>query len=292
MHPTNIRCTLGICCLLISCNTFAKNSSFSEIDIGFEHITYKESLDDVAGQGQLRQSISVTNPSAHNLSYSGINEKWGFYLEGTTTLATQLNTEHWSIGSFGEIQQNEFRVKASDIGLKAAYNLTNSWQVLTGARFSASAYTRSNFTKVQPGAERFEEAIAPSTFETFQGAISEDQYALLFTLGTRYDSRWAKPSSKWSWYAEADINTPIYAAVQNTAYPNQTLSDSFHGWGLAGKCGIRYKALDHLSIKLGLYAQTQYRDAVVVHTDSGLRTRVPDIELINVGTGLGISWTY
>lgn len=100
---------LSLFLILCSSMTKANNqSSYSEIKIGLENITYSETLNNVAGLGQLSQSIDVTNPTVRQISYSSVNDNWGLYIETAST----ISTETWSLDTFGEIQSNALKDKS------------------------------------------------------------------------------------------------------------------------------------------------------------------------------------
>lgn len=284
----------SILCLAIAGQAAAATESFSELEFGFDHITYQEHLSDVGRigkDGRLEQSVSVTNPTIRNLSYSAINDHWGLIVRGSSTVATSLADEQWSVGSHGVIQENEFKLKQAEIGVALAYQLSQTLQIAGGANFTSSGFTRSSFTKVEPGASRFSAAIAPATFDTFAGAINEDQYTFLATLLLRYDTRTLAENSPWSYYAELGASVPLYVLIQNTSLPNDSLNDSFNGWGINGGVGARYQLNKKVSIKLGLHSQYSERNQIQKMSGEA-RIRVPNISYTTVGAGLGISWEF
>ncbi len=282
---------ISITSLSIAVTGSALADSYSDIELGVDHIDYQEHLAEFAGQGKITQSASANNPTLRNFSYSELNDQWGLIVQGSTTLATSIQQEKWSLGRFGQIQEDEFKIKYSEIGLGFAYALQPKIQLVLGGKFTSSGFTRSNFQKTNPGAAQFEAAIAPAAFDLSLGAVTEDQYSFLANVALRYDTRLEPTQSPWSWYAEIGANTPIYNAIQNTNLPDETLTDSFNGWGVSGDVGVGYRLLKTLSLKLGVHGQYSQRDAIV--RQSGVyRLSVPDITLTSMGVGLGISWTY
>ena len=297
------------------------NPSFSEVKIGFEAIHYSESLGEVAGLGRLEQSVSVMNPAIRQISYSGINENWGFYIESAATIATEIETETWGIGEFGDIQENAFKLKANEIGVKAAYNLSKAMQFTFGGKIYTSSFTRSNFKFVQPGANAFDKALialadpSDDVVARFvlpgQGyddrdsaqqnnpnylvpvvSVSEDQMGVLLVAALRYDSHLADSFNKVSWYIDGELSTPMYSQTQNTQYETTTLTDSFNGYGVSAKAGVRYHVFDNMALMLGVDALYKERKAVTDTLDSGGRVRVPEIEYSNVAVTAGIHWSY
>ncbi|MGS0536870.1 autotransporter outer membrane beta-barrel domain-containing protein [Pseudoalteromonas sp. SaAl2] len=306
--------------VLFSASVYATpNPSFSEVRIGFENIGYSETLNDVAGFGQLSQSIDVTNPAIRQISYTGIDDDWGFYVESAATISTDIATETWYMGEFGAIQENAFKIKANEIGFKGAYNFTQALQFTVGTKFFTSSFTRSNFSFVQPGAEKFDQALiaisddpsSPARF-TLPGmeggqpgeqqnynsqlrpviSVSEDQMGILLTLGARYDSRLKDSFNKYSWYIEGEVSSPMYSEIQNTQFETTTLTDSFNGWGVLGRIGMRYQVMQHIAIIAGIDAQYKSRDIVTENLENGQRLRVPEVEYSNVSFALGGQWSY
>ncbi len=306
--------------LPFSSSVLAVNPSFSEVRVGFETISYSETLNDVAGFGKLNQSIDVTNPAVRQISYTGIDDNWGFYIESAATISTEIETEMWYMDDFGAIQENAFKTKANEIGFKGAYNFSQTVQFTLGTKFFTSSFTRSNFAFVQPGATAFDEALIalsddpnnPARF-TLPGmnsgnntgeqqdyasqlrpviSVSEDQMGILLTIGARYDSRLQKSFNKYSWYIETELSTPMYSEIQNTQFETSTLTDSFNGWGVMGRVGMRYQVLSHIALIGGIDAQYKSRDIVTKNLENGQRLRVPEVEYSNVSFALGLQWSY
>jgi hypothetical protein len=294
----------------------APNPSFSEIRLGFERIDYSEKLDNVAGITDLEQSASVTNPAIRQLSYTGIDDDWGFYIGSAATIATSIDTEVWNAKEFGNVQQNDFKIKANEIALSMAYNLTRATQVTFGARIHTSSFTRSSF-KLGPAANSFDEALKalgegdelprfdlpgqrkdsadvladnPSYLAPVI-SITEDQMGILGAVGIRYDSRLADAFNDVSWYAETEVSTPFYSRTQNTSIESVTLTDSFNGWGVMARAGVRYQLKEHIALMVGVDAQYKERDKISEEID-GRRRTVPNIKFENVSFSAGLQWSY
>lgn len=294
----------------------APNPSFSEVRLGFESIDYREQLKNVAGITDLKQKASVTNPAIRQLSYTGIDDDWGFYIASAATIATSIDTEVWKAEEFGDVQQNDFKIKANEIALSMAYNLTKSLQLTFGTRIHTSSFTRSSF-KLGAGANSFDEALKAlgegddlprfdlpgqrkeatdiiannPSYLTPVISITEDQMGILGAVGMRYDSRLVDTFNNVSWYAETEISTPFYSRTQNTSIESVTLTDSFNGWGVMGRAGVRYQLMDHIAVMVGVDAQYKERDKISEEID-GRRRTVPNIKFKNVSISAGVQWSY
>lgn len=314
---------ISISCLIMCCFSVCaeKNLSFSELKVGAENISYAEALADIAGLGKLSQSIDVTNPTVRQISYSGINEYWGFYIESSATVATEIATEQWSIGDFGEVQQNAFKIKANEIGAKVAYNFNRTLQITLGGKIYNSSFTRSNFAFIQPGAKAFDDALIAlprdegdavprfnlpgqtlSDAQTPQQeldndvspvvSVTEDQMSVLLNTSIRYDTHMIKTDSDFSWFFEGEITIPLYNEVQNTQLKTVTLTDSFNGWGVMSSLGIRYHFAKDIALVLGVDALYKARNSITVYLENDRRVRVPDTEYSNIALSTGIFWSY
>ncbi|WP_125782514.1 autotransporter outer membrane beta-barrel domain-containing protein [Pseudoalteromonas rubra] len=318
------------CCLVSGTAAAAPNPSYSEIRLGFESIDYSEALNDLSGLGRLTQDATVSNPTIRQLSYSGINEDWGVYIGAAATIYTGLDTETWYVNdftdpndsavkhNFGAVQTNDFKVKSNEIAMSAAYHYTRAFQFTFGGRVFTSSFTRSNYQFAQPGAGDFDRVLQsaprgendpvarfnlPGQNNTGEGDLeglpgnlqsvvstTEDQMSIIAAAGVRYDSQLKDSFKKLSWYLDAEVSLPVYTRVQNTRNIEKTLSESFNGWGLQGRAGIRYQVLDNIALMLGVDASYKERDAI--SESAGSRRSVPDIEYVNYAITAGLQWGY
>lgn len=298
-----------------------KQPSMSELRIGFEHISYEEQLSDVAGFGKLEQSAQVNNPTARQLSYTGLNATWGVYIDSAATIASSVDEEIWSLEGFNEIQSNAFKMNTNEIGIKLSYHFSPDIEMAVGSRISTFSFTRSNFAFVQPGAQQFDDALialprnegdpvprfllpGQSTADATTPqqdlsdsalpvvSVSEEQFALLLVASVRKDTRNSRNNDAFSWYSEAELTTPMYNQIQNTQFNTVTLRDSFNGWGIAARLGARYHFSDAIALILGLDFVHKRRNVVDETLTNGRRLRVPNLDYANLSYTLGMYWVY
>ncbi|AGH46923.1 hypothetical protein C427_4824 [Paraglaciecola psychrophila 170] len=319
---THMKILFFLTLVLCSSLTIADSHySYSEIKIGVENISYAEKLSNVAGLGQLSQSIDVTNPTIRQISYSGINDSWGFYIETASSISTEIATEQWSMDTFGEIQTNAFKIKANEISMKTAYNWNNALQFTWGAQIYTSSFTRSNFAFSQPGAQFFDDALidlpredgddvpryllpsqSTNDAQTPQQAlnsrvmpvvsVSEDQVGISMSVGARYDTINLSSIKKLSWYLDGEVILPAYTQVQNTQFETTTLSKSFNGWGVNAELGLRYHFTKTLAWVFAVDALYTSRDTITENLSNGRRLIVPKIEYSNISISSGLHWAY
>ncbi|ALU43736.1 hypothetical protein [Pseudoalteromonas rubra] len=318
------------CCVMTGTAVAAPNPSFSEIRLGFESIDYSEALNDLSGLGSLSQDAKVRNPTIRQLSYSGINDDWGIYIGSAATIYSGLDTETWYVNgftdpndssvthNFGAVQHNDFKAKSNEIAMSAAYNMTRALQVTFGGRVFTTSFTRSDFRFAQPGAEQFDQVLQsaprgendpvarfnlPGQNATGAGALeglpgnlqsvistTEDQMSIIAAAGVRYDSKLQDAFSDFSWYADAEVTVPVYTRVQNTRTIESSLSETFNGWGLQARAGVRYQVFKTIAVMAGVDAVYKERDSISI--SDGVRRTVPDTEYTNLSFSAGIQWSY
>lgn len=261
--------------------------------------------DDAATPGRSRGSLSAFRRAPHpDQTARAAPSRSG---------TTEIDTEVWSTSDFGAIQQNDFKTKANEIGFTAAYNFTKALQFTFGAQIKTTSFTRSNFKIVKPGADAFDKALIdlearfnlPGQTKDLDDplinnpqelslvvSVTEDQMNLNAALGVRYDSRLADAFNDLSWYAEAKINTPLYSRTQSTSIEELTLTDSFNGWGVMARAGIRYQLKEHIAVMIGVDADKHERDKIAFEQVDGRRRTVPDISYSNVSVSAGLQWSY
>lgn len=299
-----------------------KLPSFSELKIGAEHVTYSEQLANVGGFGQLKQSVSAISPTIRQSSFSSLNAKWGVYIEGASSMGPTIEKESWSIGDFGDVQQNDFQVQINEVSLKLSYQYTPSLQFTAGSKISTFNFTRSHFDVVTPGAKNIDDALIASGSTDEDGlpfrfllpgqspapadvpleglgntlksavSISENQLSVLIMGGIKFDTFIENPDAPLSWFAEAEASTPLYNLVTTTQIETVSLTDHFNGWGISGKIGGRYHLSSKIAITAGLDTDYQTRNAIADTLDSGARIRVPNIVYTNTSLYVGILWAY
>lgn len=291
--------TALLCLLLpVSSLSFAGDgySSFSELAIGVDAIGYSESLS-ITGYGNLSQSVTAYNPTIRQVSYTGINETWGMYIQSSSTLFPSQADETWDLGSYGTVQQDNYQTRVSDIGLKVAYHQTPSLQWLVGGRIFSNTFTRSNFEYVEPGATNSGLALPglDTAGDTYKAdsviAVTEDQSGFDGIIGFRYDTQVDNYQEKVTWFIESDVSTSLYYQVQNTSI-NTTLRDFINGYGLRAQAGVRYSLTDAIGLVASVTGRYIYRDSVTETHSNGTYTTVPDVEMTYLGASLGIQWRY
>ncbi len=292
--------TTLLCLLLpVSSLSFAGDgySSFSELAIGVDAINYSEALN-ISGYGNLSQSTTVYNPTIRQISYTGINETWGMYIQSSSTLFPTQDKETWDLGSYGTVQQDTYQTRVSDIGLKVAYHQTPRIQWLVGGRIFSNTYTRSDFEYVEPGATNAGITLPglSTAGDTYKAdsviAVTEDQSGLDGLVGFRYDTQVDNYLEKVTWFVETDLSTSLYYQVQNTTDDEVTLRDFFNGYGLRAQAGVRYSITDAIGLVASVTGRYIYRDAVTENHSDGTYTTVPDVEMTYLGASLGVQWRY
>lgn len=292
--------TALLCLLLpVSSLSFAGDgySSFSELAIGVDAISYSESLS-IPGYSSLNQSITVYNPTIRQVSYTGINETWGMYIQSSSTLFPTQGKESWDLSSYGTVMEDTYQTRVSDIGLKIAYHQTPNVQWLVGGRIFSNTFTRSNFEYVEPGATNSGLSLPGLTTagDTYKSnsviAVTEDQSGLDVIAGFRYDTQVDNYMEKVTWFIESDVSTSAYYQVQTTTDDSITLRDFFNGYGVRAQAGIRYSLTDAIGLVASVTGRYVHRDSLTKIHSATSYTTVPNIEMTYLGASLGVQWRY
>lgn len=293
--------------LLISTQTYAaqKLKSFSDIELGIETINYSEKLKDLAGYGQLKQDIAVYNITTRNSAYVAINDEYGLYLDGFASLAPSVQTETWSLGEFGDIQQNDFKINHNELAFRLSYKWTEQHRIISGFRLSSLSFIRSHFEFEQPGADEFNAQLEADGMEPFvlpngdisdkyksNVAISEIQDEFIALFGYRYEPNELPNKGEWTWYTGIEAGIPVYSITQNTTIQGETLNEFFGGYSLIGKLGLRYQLFDNLGLLATFTSYYKYRDVVKEDTGNGNSVSVPEVNFYNNAVTFGLRWSY
>lgn len=282
-----------------------KIKSFSDIELGIETINYSEKLQNLAGYGQLQQDINVYNITTRNSAYVAINDEFGLYLDGFASLAPSVQTETWSLGEFGDIQQNDFKINHNELAFRLSYKWTEQHRIISGFRLSSLSFIRSHFEFEQPGANEFNAQLEADGMEPFvlpngdisdryksNVAISEIQDEFIALFGYRYEPNELPNQGDWTWYAGIEAGIPIYSITQNTTIQGETLNEFFGGYSLIGKLGLRYQLFDNLGLLATFTSYYKYRDVVTEDKGNGNSVSVPEVNFYNNAVTLGLRWSY
>ena len=300
--------------------------SYGSIEFGFETINYKENFV-LLGQ-ELSQDSLIINPIQHSLSYTAIesNEKLGFYLESTSTLFESIVDEDWSLGQYGEIQNNDLVMSSIDVKVQGAYNVAPHSQLLAGISFFVLDFTRSSFTR-SSGGDFFHADIVNGNYDAdlianvtnpadqdaiinaencdsdgpgdhdqdgekgfcmSSGSVSESQNSVEFLFGYIYDSNFAERRD-FSWYAQAELALPIWHRTTNSGFEGQALDEFGGGWGVNTRAGVRWSITKKVNFTLGAVATYKTRDKVSENVGARVLS-VPKIDYTNVQMLAGLVW--
>ncbi|WP_017446769.1 hypothetical protein [Gayadomonas joobiniege] len=283
--------------------------SYSDIELGIESISYHETIEQFEGYGELKQSIQVLNPTTRNSAYIALSEKFGLYLDGAATFAPSIETETWSLGEFGDIQQNDFKIEQNELAFRVSYKMTEQHRVILGVRLSSLDFIRSHFEYVQPGADAFNAKLKEDfpddetkqfylpghgVEERYRShiAVSESQDEFMGVISYRYEPNERPGVGNFSWYFGTELAIPAYSVIQNTTIEGESLEATFNGYSLMAKLGLRYQVVDHLSLLATVSGYYKYRDVVTKHYQGDAKVSVPEVELYNNAFTLGLRWAY
>ncbi|WP_111976704.1 hypothetical protein [Algibacillus agarilyticus] len=321
--------TLGLSCLAVSSVAIADSSTqksaqnkkkeinYSVISIGFEQVSYQESITNFLGGIQesenLKTKTSVMNPMHRSKSYSTLSDDWGVYIGTSSTLIQNVEKEDWKLGSFGSIQENDFKVSSSELEIKAAYQLYPGGQFIIGTMFNTYDYSRYHLkestgsaplnkvlkdfirqkhTELGDSPEVIEAEVAKAGLKIVTGAITESSDNIEIGVGYAYDSEFAQ-NGNWHWYAGAEISVPLYYRVINSSSEgNEHTGSVSEGFGLHTYAGTRYLFTENVSFDLGLRGIYKKRDQLEKTLDNGGTQTLPDITYQSMQYFIGLNWRH
>jgi hypothetical protein len=317
--------TLSIALIIVlsavSFSSFANVNSnllnFSFFSIGIENITYKEDvsnfLEGVSSGHNLNTKTSVNNAIQRSQSYTVIDDEWGVYINGTSTISQNFADEEWHLSGIGHIQNDKFKIRTTEVQVKSAYNVHSGGQLLVGFTLNTFDFTRSAFEYAQDG-EKLNiilkdagEEIAreagfsqaeidnfrdESGFDVVAGDISESSDNLDLSLGYLYDTHFFS-KEKFQWYAGAEISFPVYYRVLNTFRPDSEHTGNL-GDGIGAQLygGMRWMLTNKLSVDLGMRGLYKSRKQIKKTFDDGTSETLPDISYQSVQYFLGINFRH
>ena len=151
--------TLSLALLFLPISALAEinNESFSSIGFTVGQIGYKES-------GTLSSGVKFqTTPKTTNLfnysgGYTAIGDRFGFYINNTSTLSSTLDSESWSAAGTntdastgtsysvdGVFQTDKASARHQALDILAGYLLGSGHQLIGGVSYTQSALDRSGF---------------------------------------------------------------------------------------------------------------------------------------------------
>lgn len=307
---------IGLLLTVLTSMSHATPESFGSIDLGFEMISYDEKIF-IFGE-ELGQELEVINFIQHTMSYTAFdNKKYGFYLESSSTLFEEIETEIWNMSGYGHLQKNQLTMSTVDVKLLGAYSVGNHSQLLAGISFFSLNFTRSDLSR-EAGGDLLHSAIVSGALDSyltedqineadceadgigdFDGlgekgfcpsisTITENKNSVEFILGYLYDMNLGAPR-ELSWYAQADLTLPIWQRTINTAFGGTTLSRFGGGWGANARTGFRWSIAEKIKINVGVMANYKWKSQISV--DADFRTlSVPEINYLNIQVVGGLVW--
>ena len=299
---------------LICTPVFAKESNknhypgLNSTEVGMQNITYKESLADFAGIGDLSTEVEVSNTVISASSYTNFSEKWGFLLSSQSNATREFADDEWSVEGYGKVLSNSNKIGINELTAQGVYHLDQMTYVSFGGQLKTLGFVRSNFNPVGQ-AEDVNEAIRvsdryfadsnPPQILEERFAIEEDLTFINAIAGIHYNTAFANGRKRLTWRAGAVLSTPLLYSAKNTALELQfgveTIEDSFTGYELRFNAGVSYELVSGLALTLNAdYAFADHDEINTKTTDpisGNERTAaIPNIEQSSLQFTLGLLW--
>ncbi|WCN12380.1 hypothetical protein GV054_04865 [Marinomonas mediterranea] len=293
--------------LLVSPTLFAaiNNEAFTFIGFNAGQITYKEGGTLSSGV-KFETSPTTTNIFNYSGGYTPIGDRFGFYINNTSTLTSDQANEEWSASGTngsasvdGVYQTDLASSKHQALDMLGGYLLGGGHQVVFGASYTQSSIDRSGF-KSGSALDAFNQTnLAPyvgtegvlgngtpeNTYEALENIYGADpngkirNFTETFTTfalqaGYKYDSLFKSRELGSRVQFGATIGLPMYYSVVNTSSPTLTFDSSFEGFDVGLNAGYGWRFTENV----GLIATVNYFYRIRPELKQLLQTRAQAIE--------------
>lgn len=300
-----------ITALLCANSAFAKDqdkkyAGFNYSQVGMQSLTYKETLKDFAGIGDLKSEFDANNLVLTAASYTHLFDNVGFLLSSQSNLVNDIASDKWKVSDYGVVQTNDSKITPSDLQTSGIWHFNNGNYLLLGGQVKTLSFTRSNL-ELGDGAAQLNEDIRVSDryfdknfkpqIVNFRGAIQEDLTYLNAVAGVGHNSLWSNNNSPFYYFYNATISTPLYYIAQNTnlleQFDVEEITGSFNGFEIQANAGVGFEMVEGIAFSLSMnYAMSAY-DEINTKVDLNGETvtaAIPNVDLSGYQITLGITW--
>ncbi|WCN08322.1 hypothetical protein [Marinomonas mediterranea] len=271
--------------LLVSPTLFAaiNNEAFTFIGFNAGQITYKEGGTLSSGV-KFETSPTTTNIFNYSGGYTPIGDRFGFYINNTSTLTSDQANEEWkgsgsnvdptdstTYSVDGTYQRDLASSKHQALDILGGYLLNNGHQIVFGASYTQSSLDRSGFD-AGSSLDDFNRAnlspyvgtsdgtsSAANTYEALNAAYGADptgkirNFTETFTsfslqAGYKYDTLFKTRELGGRLQFGATVGIPMYYSVVNTSQPTLTFDSSFEGFDVGFSAGYGWRFTEHVGV--------------------------------------------
>jgi len=301
---------LPFICTSVLAETSNKNNypGLNSTEIGVQNITYKESLSDFAGIGDLSTEVEVSNTVITASSYTNLSEKWGFLLNSQSNATREFADDEWKVDGFGKVLSNSNKIGINELTAQGVYHLDQKTYLTVGGQLKTLGFVRSNFNPIGQASDLnkairesdryFADSNPPQIIEE-RYAIEEDLTFINAIAGIHYNTAFSAERKRLTWRAGAVLSTPLLYSAKNTSLEQQlgveTIDDSFTGYELRLNAGVSYELVAGLALTLSAdYSMAEHDEINTKATDpisGNERTAaIPEIEQTSLQFTLGLLW--
>ena len=134
--------TLGV--LGSSAHAEFENNSYSYLGLGTETLTYSETTDDFGGQ-TFESKFRGSNLVQKSGGYTGVGERYGFFISTSSTLLANENKEKWKFEGVGVVQEDNMTLKRTAIDLLGVFHFQNGHFLTAGTHYNSVSFSRFDF---------------------------------------------------------------------------------------------------------------------------------------------------
>lgn len=275
-------------------------TNFSEFTVGYESVQYDEAT---------TGGITASGPRMGNIiqrssGYTSVTSSFGFYITTSSTLVANAEQEQWNLPIYGNVQNDQRKMRMTDVNMEAAWKAFGGVQLLLGLGLNTMSFSRSGFTYPQgtqgtlgPGGfvadpnGPIQQLVNGGNIQYLarqSGAVFEDSSTLLGRIGLRYDA-FVAGSRGLHWRAGFNAGIPLYYRVENSNFPNSSWSSTFKGYNVSTDAGLGFKFKNDLDLTMLASYSKRHRPETNKDASGAFVPRV-DVDLFRLAAGL--TWRF
>ncbi|MFK7859968.1 MAG: hypothetical protein AB8B64_14155 [Granulosicoccus sp.] len=266
-----------------------RQRGFSFLAAGLSLVDYEESSTfRFNGQTVDVETDSVQLVTQSSGVFVSINDKWGFYLQSSSTLGVPRSSERWEINE-QQVRTNRVSFEQQDIVLIATKHISDTSRWLLGGGYQQFEFQRFA-AQLTPSAPAFgidEAALV-------DGTVSEVVTYLTGVVGLETSTLFDSNLKGWRYRAQAVLTVPALTTINNTSVAQgRSFSQSLNGAGLILNGTIGYQLNNSILIGAQLTARVRHQNAISREVEGiGGQTRFPETRFVSIQPAFTAYWSF
>lgn len=278
--------------LFMAPSAFAERAGYSYLGLGLEMVSYEERAQLSATDNFTQQVVSLdlnSDFTSSNLAqrfgaYVAVNQDWGFYINGSSTLGSSSESEDWFIDG-ANVQTDSMSLYRSDTNVWLTRRLADKHWLVFGGSYNRIDYKRFNFELTPEG-----QALGVELPD--DGVVSEEAVELLAEVGYEFNEFFDGQELGWKTQYQVMLGLPVYTSVRNTSVNgDESFTDTFSSYNLRASAGLGYQINESFMISGVLEASYQDRDGAT-RTKGNITETLPNRTFYYIQPSLNLFWSF